>query len=157
MFMVRRDTNKDLFCSLSNTNCKNTPVIPALRLLAQTNIENPFHKTEYLCSHYLYLWAELFALALQLIYLTFYTTRKYGRVFHFHGQSLPLHQTAQQSTAMCDNIIMSVFSRNWTDIFISKMIPRTALIAPHLSIIKVNIWSHIYQCTEKLLSGSCEL
>lgn len=68
--MARRDNNKDLFHSLSNTHCKNTPVIPALRLLAQIKLENPFQKIEYLCSDYLYQLSELFALILLVINFT---------------------------------------------------------------------------------------
>ena len=70
MFMARRDNNTDLFHSLSNTGCKNTPVIPAWRLLAQIKRRKSLSENKYLCSRYLYLWSELFALILQVIYST---------------------------------------------------------------------------------------
>lgn len=42
--MARRDNNKDLFHSLYNTGCKNTPVIPAFRILVKIKLETPFRK-----------------------------------------------------------------------------------------------------------------
>lgn len=109
MFMARRDNNKDLFHSLSVTGCKNSPVIPALRLLVQIKLESSFQKIEYFCTIFNYelnFLCWFFRSSIQL-----YTTRKYGREI-YHG--VKQHSRAQP----CVTAQECLFSGNWTDFFL---------------------------------------
>jgi len=69
------------------------------------------------------------------------------------------HCIKQRSKAQpCVTAQECIFSENWTDIFISKMSPKTASLPQTWANvdIKVSIWNHIYQWTDMLLSDSWE-
>lgn len=68
---------------------------------------------EYLCSDYLYLWANFlhwfFRWSIEL-----HSTGKFGH------ESFPFYQTVQWSTDRCDSLWTPIFSGSWTDFFSFK-------------------------------------